>query len=549
MRSKIGMLVLVVWVLVLSSEISAQERWVYTYNGARNWSDAAHSIVMGPDGNIYGAGSSLETGLYDDFTIVSLTPWGGERWVYCYDGPGDHSDGALSIVVGPDSSLYAAGYSSGTGTYDDFTVVSLTPWGGERSVYRYNGPGNATDVAYSIVMGADGNLYAAGTSNGGGTVNDFIVISLDTGGVERWVYRYDGPGSNDDRANSIVMGADGNLYAAGVSSGSGTSSDFTVVSVTRSGDERWVYRKSGPGGNQDAAYSIVAGADGYIYAAGTIRDTLTLWDLTVIGFDSLGTERWVYQYDDSLNGNDVAYSIVMGTDGNLYAAGRSTGSGNNTNLIVVSLDSSGTERWVYRHDGAASHEDRARSIVSGEDGNLYVAGESRTSGPYVDFTILSLTPSGDERWVYKYDGSASHDDRAYSVIMGADGNLYAAGCSEEAARALDFTVVSLNPNTGVAQNIHGPHSSLTLAVSASPVPAFSRVNICYSLPKAGEVRLCIYDSSGGFIKDLVNSRVESGSKVAVWNCRDASSKRVASGTYFIQLKAGDSYASAKIIVF
>jgi uncharacterized cupredoxin-like copper-binding protein len=68
----------------------------------------------------------------------------------------------------------------------------------ERWVYCYNGPGYFTDEAYSLVAGAGGNIYAAGFSTGDTSGFDFAVISLTPGGTERWVYRYNGPGNMDD---------------------------------------------------------------------------------------------------------------------------------------------------------------------------------------------------------------------------------------------------------------------------------------------------------------------------------------------------------------
>jgi len=48
----------------------------------------------------------------------------------------------------------------------------------EHCAYRYNAPRNDLDVAYSLVYGADGNIYAAGQSVGSSTSSDFTVISL-----------------------------------------------------------------------------------------------------------------------------------------------------------------------------------------------------------------------------------------------------------------------------------------------------------------------------------------------------------------------------------
>jgi len=427
--------------------------------------------------------------------LSSRTLLAQERWVYRYDGPGNNWDEANSIVMGSDGNLYAAGRSVGSGTSDDFTVVSLTDSGVERWVYRYDAPTNGGDEANSIVMGSDGNLYAAGYSWGSGTFADFTVTSLTSSGTERWVYRYDGPGSNWDWANSIVMGSDGNIYAAAASAGSGTGTDFTVVSLTDSGLGRWVYRYNGPG-----------------------------------------------------NSRDWANSIIMGSDGNLYAAGMSGGSGTFFDFTVVSLTDSGVERWVYRYNGPGNYDDWANSIVMGSDGNIYAAGMSWGSGTFADFTVTSLTPSGTERWVYRYNGPTDTTDEAYSIAMGSDGNIYAAGMSWGSGTSYDFTVVSLAPDVGVEEKDHRALESQLLHMSVSPIPASSGVRIYYSLPEATEVRLSVYDVCGRLVRNLVNTRQESGSKVVLWDGKDSEERRVASGTYFVRLEASGLCVSRKFVL-
>ncbi|HEX7318812.1 MAG TPA: hypothetical protein VF399_00440 [bacterium] len=147
-----------------------------------------------------------------------------ERWVYQYNGPTDSTDVANSVVYGSDGNIYAAGRSQGSGTGDDFIVISLNKDTGDTNwIYRYNGPGNGMDVANKVIYGTDNNIYAAGYCTGSSTSRDLLVISLNKEtGDTNWIYRYNGPGNGNDQANSIVYGADGNIYAAGRSQGSGT---------------------------------------------------------------------------------------------------------------------------------------------------------------------------------------------------------------------------------------------------------------------------------------------------------------------------------------
>jgi hypothetical protein len=528
--------------VISSSSLFAQERWVYLYDNPGNGRGEASSIVAGPSGDIYAAGW---TG--NDFTVVNLTDSGVERWVYQYNGPENGPDRANSIMVGSDGNIYAAGLSTGIGTHYDFTVVSLTDSGVERWVYRYDGPGDYWDEASSIIMGSDGNIYAAGWSTGIATQCDFTVVSLTNLGEERWVYRYDGFASSNDEAFSIVAGSDGTLYAAGLSAEGDTTADLTVISLSSLGVECWVYSYDGPASYNDVARSIIMGSDGNLYAAGWSTGVGTDQDFTALSLTDSGAERWVYRYDGPASDYDGALSIIMGSDGNLYAAGWSTGVGTDLDFTALSLTDSGVERWVYRYDGPAGWGDCACSIVTGSGNDLYVAGYSVASATSSDFTVVSLTNSGTEGWVYRYDGPVGLYDQALSVVMGSDSNLYAAGWSL-VQRAYgdtcpDFTVVSLTAQMGVGEGMNRPSAPAPLLSQNSPNPFHHSTVTSYSLPQASNVTLTIHDITGRLVEMLVNETQRPGIHQVGWNRKDNPS-----GVYFYRLKAGEFVETRKMVV-
>ncbi len=565
MKSRTGWTLLWVGlVAIYANSLSAQEQWVYRYDGPASGADGAYSIAVGPDDSLYVAGQSTVSGTTGDFTVISLTTSGQERWVYGYNGPANDADCAYSIVVGADSNLYAAGSSQGSGTGLDFAVISLTASGAERWVYRYNGTGNGNDWASSIVMGTDGNLYAAGVSEGSGTSEDFIVVSLTPSGSERWVYRHNGAGNGSDGAHSIVAGPDTNVYAAGYSGGSGTSEDFAVIGLTVSGQERWVYSYNGPANDVDCAYSIMVGTDDNLYCAGVTTEVGQWGDFAVVSLDTSGTERWVYSYNGAVNLHDYANSIVMGTDGNLYAAGASVEIGTGVDFTVLSLTASGGERWVYSYNGPANDRDEASSVVMGMDGNLYAAGKSYGSGTVYDFTVISLTPSGGRRWVYWYNGSGNLSDEARSVAAGMDGNIYAAGYSRGSGTMDDFTVIGLSP-VGVEEEVINDQSTMTndQLVQCYPNPfGAGGTTISFNVKRSTlNVSLRVYDLSGQLIRSLIhNERLSSfqfssrggfasGEPISVvWDGKDGLGREVGSGVYICRLVVGDYAAARKLVV-
>lgn len=542
---------IVLWAaaFLLTSSISAQqERWVYSYDRASG-ADEAFSIVAGTDSNLYVAGRSTGIGTSLDLTVISLAPSGQERWIYQSEEP--LADWAESITTGPDSNLYVAGLSMGAATGFDFTVVSLSPSGDSLWVYRYNGPGNGRDEACSIVMGVDTNLYAAGASYGNGTGYDLIVVSLTPLGEERWVYRYDGPYSLGDRAWSIFAAKDCNLYVPGYSTDSLTQEDFIVVSLDTSGAERWVYEYEGP--FDDWAYSIVMQADGNLYAAGRTETVEQppdpFFDIIVVSLSPSGGERWVYTYDGPANSYDDATSIVAGLDGKLYVAGVSTGVDSEEDFVVISLDAAEdtNTNWVYRYNGPGNGADWARSIVGGRDLNLYAAGTSTGEETESDFTIISLSPSGENRWVYRHNGTGNGQDEANSIVMGIDRNLYAAGSSWGSDTGTDFTVVSV-ASSDWTEPPPTPPPYPSLRVSAYPVPAADGVTIRYSLQSITQITLCIYDLSGRLVTTLVDEAQWPGTKTLLWDCSRLTGERVSSGVYFLRLKTPEASASAKAVV-
>jgi lipopolysaccharide export LptBFGC system permease protein LptF len=444
-RRKRGMSFLVLGCLLLSLSggfVHAQiERWIYQDSE----SGVANSIIYGSDNKTYTAGYIMPSGSdTSDFYVVGLDSMGSPLWSYNYNGSASNNDEAYAVVYGNDDNLYAAGYSIEDGTDKDFTTISVDNTGNENWVYTYDGAASSDDRANSLVYGDDGNIYAAGYSVESGSDQDFTVISVDNIGNENWVYTYDGAVSSNDGANSLVYGADGNIYAVGYSVESGSYKDFTVISINpTTGDSNWVYTYDGVSSRHDEAHSIVYGDDGNLYVAG--YSTSGYKKFTVISLDTSGNQRWVYIIDIADTRDEEAYSVIYGADNNIYAAGYVWILNKYNDFAVIKIDTLGNEKWVYTYNGTGSRNDGANAIVYGADDNIYTVGLTRTGSGATsqDFSVISLDTLGTETWLYTYNGVMDDADVAHSIVYGDDGYLYVAGYSDVEA----FTVISLDPAT------------------------------------------------------------------------------------------------------
>ncbi len=366
------------------------------------------------------------------------------RWDYRYNGPGPYGncDIGKGICQAADGTIYATGQASGTGPgYSDLVITCLDPDGTERWVHLFDGGLNEFDTGYSIAADAAGNAYAAGDTETPGTGADFLIVSVDPSGNERWSYRYDGGARDMDSAFTVTVGADGNIYAGGISTvDSANGADLIVVSLAPDGTERWIHHYNGGRNASDCVWDIVYGQDGNVYAAGRLcRD---LWgDFCVFSLTPDGQPRWLYAYSGTSGSEDEASQVIWGDDGNLYAVGKSTEIGRDREFCVLSLTPQGTERWVYHYNGAMNLHDVGLCITWGADGNLYAGGKTVEPGGDA-FTILSLTSAGAERWTWTptWDGY----NGVYSIATDAECNTYACGWigsdSGGPGHGYDFTI-------------------------------------------------------------------------------------------------------------
>ncbi|MQY71165.1 hypothetical protein GH141_04445, partial [bacterium] len=226
--------------LALATGATAQvtKEWVARYNGPANGHDAGSAIAVDASGNVYVTGHSVGSGTSLDYVTVKYNSSGVQQWARRYNGPVDEYDRASAIAVDDEGNVYVTGWSPGSGTWNDYTTIKYDSSGVQQWVARYNGPGNSGDNAYSIALDDAGNVYVTGTSAKYRTTPynyDYVTVKYNSSGIQQWARRYNGPGDGDDRANSLAVDDEGNVYVTGYSKGSGTDNDCATIKYNSSG--------------------------------------------------------------------------------------------------------------------------------------------------------------------------------------------------------------------------------------------------------------------------------------------------------------------------
>jgi hypothetical protein len=363
---------------------------------------------------------------------AALVAWSGlavgqtVRWVNRYNGTGDSLDYAADIAVDAEGNVYAAGASVGDTTSLDFAVVSVSAAGSLRWVYRYNQQGMSEDIARSVIVGDDGNIYAAGMSGSSRPTYDVLVVSLTPEGEERWARIHAGPGGGTDSANAITMGPDGNLYVAGFGDEiNGNSSEFVVLSLEPdSGAERWAYWYSDS--YIDEATSVVCAPDSSIYAAGHFWGSGDAAMAVVKIEPDSGREVWRTTYN---RGDGYTAGLAYG-NGAVYPAGWTED--NNDDYTVLSLDAdSGAVDWSYIKTIGNENPDRALAVTVGADGNVYAAGRIiDTVLPRHRITVTCVDAAGNEQWSYMRGGTSNRQEQARAVLYSTRDRVYACGWTD-----------------------------------------------------------------------------------------------------------------------
>ncbi len=307
-----------------------QQIWARTYGYGLLGDDKATGLVIDSFNNPivtgYSQGFLLLLTPYD-FATVKYDANGNQLWAARYNGTGNKNDKAFGIAVDSEDNIVVSGESFGAGSGYDYSTVKYNSNGTQQWVRRYNGPGNNEDRAYAIVVDNSDNIIVTGESTGSSSGTDYATVKYNSAGNQQWVNRYNGPGNNEDRAYAIVVDNTDNVIVTGSSRSSNAagSEDYATVKYNPTGTQLWASRYNGTGSNEDRAYAIVVDNTDNIFVTGSSRSTgfAGSEDYASVMYNPSGTEVWAVRYNGTGSNEDRAYAIVVDNSDNIYITGSS----------------------------------------------------------------------------------------------------------------------------------------------------------------------------------------------------------------------------------
>ncbi len=211
--------------------------WVRRYNGPGNFVDDAFDLAVDQSGNVYVTGFSVGLGSsVDDYATVKYDSAGTELWVRRYNGPANGGDEAFAITADTSGNVYVTGYSdSDTAVAKvnlDYLTIKYSASGDTLWTRRYNGPGNANDEAYAVAVDDSGNIYVTGYSDldpSPALNQDYATIKYSFDGTMEWVIRYNGSGDAGDIAYALAVDDSSNVYVTGRSWDDTSNYDLVTI--------------------------------------------------------------------------------------------------------------------------------------------------------------------------------------------------------------------------------------------------------------------------------------------------------------------------------
>ncbi len=508
--------------------------WTRRYNGPANTYDIAYAIAVDSSRNVYVTGYSEGTGTSADYTTIKYNTNGDTQWVRRYNGPGNNWDRAFAIAVDRQGNVYVTGESYNSSTNNDYATVKYNSAGVEQWVKRYTGAGSDYDAAYAIAVDSSGNVYVTGYIHNPASSYDYATIKYNSNGDTLWVRKYNGPDNNDDQAASLAVDGQGNVYVTGYSSGATTSADYATIKYNSAGDTVWVRRYNGTGNYTDGANAIAVDGSGNVYVTGYSNGSSTDDDYATVKYNSVGVEQWVARYNGPGNYVDEAKSIAVDNTGNVYVTGSSNGSGSNTDYATIKYNSTGAQQWVQRYNGQGNYYDNAKAIGVDGSGNVYVTGYSNGSSTNEDYATIKYNSAGVQQWVQRYNGPENYIDEANAIALDGSGNVYVTGNSRTGGFDDYLTIRYVQTIPGVEEVRGQMQEARAFKIYPNPARLFFVVRYPSSVKAPANIK--IYDVTGKIVKEV------RGKRQAVRISTDG----IKDGVYFV--KVGDETVIKKLVI-
>ena len=213
--------------------------------------------------------------------------------------------------------------------------------------------------------------------------------------------------------------------------------------------------------------------------------------------------------------------------------------GNGFDYATIKYNSNGDTVWVRRYDGPGNGDDRAWSIAVDGQGDVYITGDSyNNDSTREDYATIKYNSSGIQQWFARFDGRQSSHDYCFKIVVDSSNNVYVTGGTDYDTTHYDYGTIKYVQLTGMEQRTALPLAKTNdFTIYPNPAKSFFTVRVPLS---ADRPILKMFDVSGKLVKEIATAKPRNSGMVRI------SLKGINPGVYFVQL--GENKTNKKLII-
>jgi uncharacterized delta-60 repeat protein len=224
--------------------------------------------------------------------------------------------------------------------------------------------------------------------------------------------------------------------------------------------ETWVQRYNGPGNAGDHPAAVTVDTNGNVFMTGHSTGSDGSYDYTTIKYSGAGAPMWTNHFTGESFMSDSAHAVAVDGDGNVFVTGESFSSGNSFDYVTIRYSAAGTPSWTNRYAGTFVGADVAVALALDTNGNAFVTGYSSGGGGN-DYATIKYSGEGIPLWTNRYNGPGNGTDGATAIATDADGDVFVTGISGGTGTLADYATIKYS-NAGVplwTNRFNGPANS------------------------------------------------------------------------------------------